>query len=81
MKINDQEYSKEEVLAALKKKGYTILKHLFHDEVHIHGSTFVKNHFTTECAVKGKEMPNEKNQWQNIAVKEFQRINEKPPLI
>ena len=81
MKINDHEYTKEEVLEALKKKGYLILKHLFHDEEHLHGSRFIKNHFTTECAVKGADLPTEDNQWQKVAIKEFEKPIVKPPLI
>ncbi|QDP85214.1 hypothetical protein FNJ88_06405 [Chryseobacterium sp. SNU WT5] len=81
MKINDHEYSKEEVLAALKKKGYLILKHTFHDEEHVHGSRFIKHHYTTECALKGRDLPEESNQWQKVAENEFQQINVKPPLV
>lgn len=81
MKINDHEYTKEEVLAALKKKGYLILKHTFHDEEHVHGSRFIKHHYTTECALKGADLPTEDNQWQKIALKEFELKTVKTPLI
>lgn len=81
MKINDHEYTKEEILAALKKKGYLILKHLFYDEEHIHGSTFIKHHYTTECALKGKDLPDESNQWDKVAKKEFEKPIVKPPLV
>lgn len=81
MKISGYEYSKEEVLEALKKKGYLILKHLFYDEEHIHGSTFIKHHYTTECALKGADLPDESNQWHNVAIKEFEKPSEKPKLI
>lgn len=82
MKINDHEYTKEEILEALKKKGYLIAVHTFHDEEHIHGSRFVKHHYTTECALrKGKDFPNEDNQWHLIAKKEFENPIVKPPLI
>lgn len=81
MKINGYEYTKEEILAALKKKGYRIVIHTFHDEEHVHGSTFIKNHYTTECAVNHSELPTEKDQWHVIAKKEFETPIIKPPLI
>ena len=81
MKINGHEYTKEEILEALKKKGYRIVPHTFYDEEHIHGSTFIKHYYTTECALKITDRPSEKNQWHVIAKKEFERLPGKPPLI
>ena len=81
MKINGYEYSKEEVLEALKKKGYKIVMATFHNEEHIHGSRFIKHHYSTECAIKGNEIPNEENQWENVAKKNFVIPIVKPPLV
>lgn len=81
MKINGYEYTKEEILAALSKKGYRIEEHLFYHEEHIHGSRFIKHHYTTECALKGDEVPEECNQWDKVATKEFQQPIVKPPLV
>ncbi|WP_447951308.1 hypothetical protein [Chryseobacterium koreense] len=82
MKINGYEYSKEEVLEALERKGYQIVTATFYHEEHIHGSTFIKHHYTTECALCiSDQTPNEANEWHLIAKKEFEKKPGKPPLI
>ena len=71
MKINGFEYTEQEVLEALRSKGYLILVYVS-EEI---GRTPIK------CAVKGDELPCEKNMWQNVALKVFQRTFVKPKLV
>ncbi len=81
MKINNYEYTDEEIMEALRQKGYLLLSYRTYTETHIHGSGFVKDWYDTKCAVKGGEMPSDENQWQNVAIKEFQKKFVKPPLV
>lgn len=81
MKINGFEYSKSEILEALRKKGYMILPFRTYHERAMHGSLFIKEWFNTECAVKGDELPSDDNIWSNVAIKEFQTGFTKPKLI
>lgn len=81
MKINGFEYTESEVLDALRLKGYMILPFRTFNEIHIHGSRFVKEWYSTKCAVKGSELPSDENTWQNVAIKEFQKTFLKPKLI
>lgn len=80
MKLNGLEYSESEILEALKQKGYLILPFKDYTERHIHGSRFEKYWFETKCAVKENETASEKNIWQNVAIKEFQKEFTKPKL-
>ncbi|WP_312395676.1 hypothetical protein [Chryseobacterium sp.] len=81
MKINGFEYKESEVLDALRAKGYLIIPYRTYDEVHIHGSRFVKEWYDTQCAVRGDEIPSDENTWQNVAIKEFQKSFTKPKLL
>lgn len=81
MKINGYEYTQEEVLEALREKGYLILPFRTYDEEHIHGSGFTKDWYDTKCAVKGDETPSDENVWQNVAIKEFTKNFTKPKLV
>ena len=81
LKLNGFEYTKEEILEALRKKGYLLLERefFFQDETFPNGyETFRR---TEKCAVKGAELPEEKNIWYNVAIREFQKVFTKPPLI
>lgn len=80
MIINGFTYTEEEILDALRQKGYLILPYRDYHETHIHGSGFVKEWYDTKCAVKGAELPSEKNIWTNVAIREFQKEMKKPPL-
>ncbi|SIT25540.1 hypothetical protein SAMN05421786_11524 [Chryseobacterium ureilyticum] len=80
MEINGYEYTEDEVLEALKKKGYLILKFETYNEEPIHGSTFVKHYFTTKCAVKGNQLPSDENIWFKVAEREFEKPFFKPDL-
>lgn len=81
MIINGFEYTEEEVLEALKAKGYLILPFKTFTEEHVHGSRFVQNYYTTKVAIKGDQLPDDKYIWTNVAIKEFQKKFVKPPLI
>ena len=81
MKINGFEYTEQEVLEALRKKGYTILPYRTYTETPIHGSGFTKDWYDTKCAVKADQIPSDENVWQNVAIKEFQKEFIKPKLL
>ena len=81
MKINGFEYTEQEVLEALRKKGYTILPYRTYTETPIHGSGFTKDWYDTKCAVKGAELPSDENTWQNVAIKVFTKNFTKPKLV
>ena len=81
MKINGFEYTEQEVLEALRKKGYTILPYRTYTETPIHGSGFTKDWYDTKCAVKADQLPSDENIWQNVAIKEFQKEFIKPKLV
>ena len=81
MKINGFEYTEQEVLEALRKKGYTILPYRTYTETPIHGSGFTKDWYNTKCAVKAGQLPSDENIWQNVAIKEFQKEFIKPKLV
>ena len=81
MKINGFEYTEQEVLEALRKKGYTILPYRTYTETPIHGSGFTKDWYDTKCAVKAGQLPSDENVWQNVAIKEFQKEFIKPKLL
>ena len=81
MKINGFEYTEQEVLEALRKKGYTILPYRTYTETPIHGSGFTKDWYNTKCAVKAYQLPSDENIWQNVAIKEFQKEFIKPKLV
>ena len=76
--INGFEYSKEEVLEALKNKGYLILKQKFSRK---ESAKAVVNSEENEIyALKGKDLPDESNRWHHVAYREFRRMMVKPPL-
>ena len=81
MKINGFEYTEQEVLEALRKKGYTILPYRTYTETPIHGSGFTKDWYDTKCAVKADQLPSDENIWHNVAIKEFQKEFIKPKLV
>lgn len=78
--INGFEYTQEEVLDALREKGYLILPFKTYTETPIHGSGFTKDWYETKCAVKGADLPSDDNVWQNVAIKEFTKSFTKPKL-
>lgn len=80
MEINGFEYSQQEVLEALKKRGYLILNFETFEESHVHGSCFARTNISTKCAVKGGDVPSDENVWQIVAKKEFEKAISKPPL-
>lgn len=81
MKINGYEYSENEILDALRKKGYLILPYKTYNESHIHGSHFHKEWYNTKCAVKGAEIPSDENIYSKVAVREFEKEFTKPNLM
>lgn len=80
MKINGFEYTEEEVLEALREKGYLILPYRTYNETHIHGSGYIQDWYDTKCAVKGDQLPSDENVWQNVAIKVFTKRFTKPKL-
>ena len=81
MKINGFEYTQKEIFEALREKGYLLLKYRYTatDETFPGGvETF---EIDTFCALKGADLPSEKNLWENVAIKEFQKEFVKPKLI
>lgn len=81
MKINGFEYTQDEVLEALRKKGYLLLPYRTFWEEHIHGSRFIEHWYDTHVAIKGDQLPADEYIWTNVAIKEFQKEIVKPPLI
>jgi hypothetical protein len=81
MKLNGFEYTDEEIMEALRKKGYLLLKYRTYTETHIHGSGFVKEWFDTKCALKPDDFPCDENIWTNVAIREFQKKFVKPELV
>lgn len=81
MKLNGHEYSTEEIFYALRAKGYLIVEftYMAEDESFPNGTETFK--YDTHCAVKDGEAPSEKNLWQNVAIKEFQKHFTKPNLV
>ena len=79
--INGYKYTQTEVLEALRKKGYLILDWIweYKDETFPGGIEIVKS--PVKCALKGADLPSEKNIWTNVAIKEFQKEFVKPPLL
>ncbi|MCZ2084142.1 MAG: hypothetical protein LC112_07690 [Flavobacteriales bacterium] len=81
MKINGHEYTQQEIFEALRKKGYLLLRYTYtaNDETFPNGV----EHFqvNTYCALKGADLPSEKNLWENVAIREFQKSFVKPPLL
>lgn len=81
MILNGFEYTENEILEALRNKGYLILAYRTYNERHIHGSRFEKEWYNTKCAVKDDQIPSDQNIWKNVAIKEFQKDFTKPKLI
>lgn len=81
MIINGHEYSKEEVFEALRKKGYLLLPFTHQAEEDAFMGGIESFEVTTKCALKGDDMPDIKNTWENVAIREFQKEFVKPPLI
>ncbi|PWN62292.1 hypothetical protein [Chryseobacterium oncorhynchi] len=81
MEINGFEYSQQEVLDALKAKGYLILNYETYEETPIHGSCFARTNISTKCAVKGNELPSDDNIWHLVAKRIFSKPESKPSLI
>lgn len=81
MNINGHEYTKEEIFEALRKKGYLLLPFLHEEKWDDFMGGYATEMVETKCAVKGADLPSEKNLWTNVAIKEFQKEFVKPPLV
>jgi hypothetical protein len=81
MKINGFEYTTQEVFEALQAKGYEIEAKSFDgfDDTFPGGREYMQ--LEEYCAIKPGENCTEKNQWENVAIREFQKDFVKPPLI
>lgn len=75
--INGFEYTKEEVLEALKNKGYLIFKQKFLRKQKAKEIPADENEI---YALKGKDLPHESNRWHQVAYREFRKLLVKPPL-
>lgn len=71
VKINGYWYGYDEIIEALEKKGYTIIRQ--ENEPERNGSTVID-----WFAVKGDEQPTILNDMKSVALKEFHK---KPPLV
>lgn len=81
MKINGHDYTKEEIFEALRKKGYLLLKYTFTDYDVTFPGGIECFEIDTYCALKGGDLPDIKNTWENVAIREFQKSFVKPPLV
>lgn len=81
MKINGHEYTEAEIFEALRKKGYLLLRFTYTDTDETFPGGTETFEIDTFCALKGADMPSEKNTWENVAIREFQKSFVKPPLI
>lgn len=81
LEINGFTYTEDEVIEALRNKGYLILPWVlkYEDETFPSGVELIK--IKTKVALKGTDMPCEKNIWTNVAIREFQKEMKKPKLI
>lgn len=75
--INGFEYTKKEVLEALKRKGYLILKHTFPQQ----NADYQTKTICSEYALKGQDLPSESTKWHYVASREFQKQIVRPPLV
>lgn len=75
--INGFEYNREEVLEALKSKGYLIFKHKFLRKQTAKEIPAEENEI---YALKGKDLPGESTKWHHVACREFKKLIAKPPL-
>lgn len=80
MTINGYNYTKNEVLAALQKRGYEIVKWecTWIDETFPNGTTVETE--IVDCAIKPTELPYDENIWYKVADQEF-KVKEKPKLV
>jgi len=81
MKINGFEYTEQEVLDALRRKGYLILSWVWEteDETFPGGTELLR--IKTKCAIKGNDNCCEATMWQNVAIREFTKTFTKPELV
>ena len=75
--INGFEYHRDEVLEALKNKGYLIFKQKFLSKQKLRDKHSEENEI---YALKGQDLPNESTKWHQVACREFKRLVAKPPL-
>ena len=80
MKINGHEYNQAEIFEALRAKGYLLLKFTYTGTDETFPGGIESFEVETFCALKGGDLPSEKNTWENIALKEFQNFT-KPKLV
>lgn len=81
MILNGHEYTQEEIFEALRQKGYLLLRFTYKCKEDAFMGGFEYHDIDTYCALKGADMPSEKNLWENVAIREFQKSFLRPPLI
>lgn len=79
--INGHQYTQEEIFEALRAKGYLILRYNYTDTDESFPGGVESFEIKTYCALKGADMPSEKNLWENVAIREFQKGFVKPKLV
>lgn len=81
MKINGFTYTEEEILDALRTKGYIILPWVWEYKDETSPGQAKVERSQTKVALRADDMPCEKNIWTNVAIREFQKEMRKPPLV
>jgi hypothetical protein len=81
MKLNGFEYTESEIFEDLRAKGYLLLRYTYTGTDETFPGGIENFEVETFCAVKGSDLPSEKNLWENVAIKEFQKKIIKPKLI
>lgn len=79
--INGHHYTQEEIFEALRVKGYLLLRYNYTDTDETFPGGVESFEIKTYCALKGADMPSEKNLWENVAIREFQKRFVKPKLV
>ena len=79
--INGHHYSQEEIFEALRAKGYLLLRYNYTDTDETFPGGVESFEIKTYGALKGSNMPSEKNLWENVAIREFQKGFVKPKLV
>ncbi|ROI02894.1 hypothetical protein EGH90_12425 [Kaistella haifensis] len=79
--INGFLYTQAEIFEALRTKGYLLLRYNYTDTDETFPGGVETFEIKTYCALKGEDMPCEKNLWQNVAIREFQKEFVKPKLV
>ena len=81
LKLNGYQYTRAEVFEALRAKGYLLLRYTYQDTDETFPGGVETFEVNTYCALKGADLPSQKNVWENVAIREFQKGFIKPKLV